>query len=470
MKEKSLKRTGIKRKKASKKLSCILHLEETTTNLLRLSLPTQKKKMTTDLDSIVAEINGLHTALADATKATQHLQGQLADESQARQALEGQLAGESQARQALESKRRNDQQQIDILERKVRDMGVGGSGTGTGGTNNGKPVVPKVTFGGDPLKWYDFRREFSSFQRFVGWTDTQAKGALETCMRGDAHHAISCLDHLASDPSVTCQTLIEAYEKRFVPEAMTDLASLEFDRAVQGPSESLQSFHGRVRHLYFRAHVRTGGKVPEEADILTHLVKAFTRGIRRKAFRLAIRRVAPGTYNGALQAAQREYSALTGDDLMVDQSLFATNTGVTLRPPAKRPSSEPMDVSALQERDRKQPGPNHRCDICNDPRHWKRDCPKKPAGFGARGGGVVRGGAPRGRGGWNSSRGRGGPSRSTMRYWVQAMNELAECPENQPEDEEEAATLLAMAQEVYEEEEGYQQAGQEYEYSDEDLS
>ena len=417
------------------------------------------------IDDILREINGLHTALTDETNSRLALQQQLSDESQARQALEG--------------KRQDDQKQIGFLEGKVRDLmnnaasAAAGGGSSSGGAGTGgfphpsKPVVPKITFAGDPTKWYDFRREFSSFKRFVGWTDEQAKGALETCMRGEAHHAISCLDYLARDPFVTCQSLMEAYEARFVPEALTDLAMLEYDRAVQGPSESLQAFHGRVRHLYFRAHVKTGGKIPEEEDILTHLVKAFTRGIRRKAFRLAIRRSAPKTYSAALQAAQREYSALTGDDLLVDQSLFATNAGVTVRTPAKKSAGEPMDVNALQER--KQPGPNHRCDICNDSRHWKRDCPKRAVGTGSRGGGVPRG-TSRGRGGWSSSRGRGGPSRTTMRYWIQAMDELNGYPEHQPEDAEEAATILAMAQEAYEEEEDDPQAGHDYEDSEEDLS
>ena len=411
----------------------------------------------TTINEIIDQVNGLHTALAD--------------EVQSRQALQAQLSDESQARQALEARRSDDLKQIAILERKVRDFTVSGASAGGSGGGFSKPVVPKITFGGDPLKWYDFRREFNSFQNFVGWTDDQAKGALQTCMRGDAHHAISCLDHLANDPYISCQVLMEAYEKRFVPEAMSDLSGLEFDRAVQGPSESLQAFHGRVRHLYFRAHVQTGGRIPEEEDILTHLVKAFTRGIHRKAFRLSVRRAAPKTYNDALLAAQREYSALTGDDLLVDQSLFATNTGVTLRPAAKKSAGEPMDVNALLERERKQPGPNYRCDICNDPRHWKRDCPKKFT-MGTRGGGAFRA-TTRGRGGWSSSRGRGNTdTNNRMRYWVRAMEEL-EGSEHQPESAEEAMTILAMAQDVYSgegEEDDDAQAGQEYEDSDEDLS
>lgn len=50
------------------------------------------------------------------------------------------------------------------------------------------------------------------------------------------------------------------------------------------------------------------------------------------------------------------------------------------------------------------------------------------------------------------------------------MDELNGYPEHQPEDAEEAATILAMAQEAYEEEEDDPQAGHDYEDSEEDLS
>lgn len=367
------------------------------------------------------------------------------------------LMQEERARQQLEAHRQNDQIAIDHLERKVRDLQTGPPPTSAGG----KPITPKVTFEGDPMKWYDFRREFTSFQRFVGWTDAQAKGALETCMRGEAHHAISCLDQMAADPDVTCTQLLTAYELRFVPESCSEVALLNFDRAVQGPTETLQSFHGRVRHLYFRAHARPGQRVPEEEDILTHLVKAFTRGIRRKAFRLAVRRAAPTTYNDALQAAQREYAALTGDDITVDQSLFATNAGVTTK--AKRSPGEPMDVNALQER--KQPNASNPCDVCRSPHHWRRECPRRPQGSTRGRGGGAPGGASRGRGG-PSSRGRGVPvNKDRLRYWVQAMEEL-EDTDYMPEDHYEAATVLAMAEEVYAEPETCEA----YEDSEEDLS
>ena len=367
------------------------------------------------------------------------------------QALRGALIQEEQARLHLEAQRQADVRHLEDQLHGLRTTKADGA----------KPSSPKVTFSGDPLKWYDFRREFQAFHRFVGWTDLQAKGALQTCMRGEAHYAISCLDDLAADRNVTCEQLLEAYERRFVPEAASDVAVLEYDRAVQGPNESIQAFHGRVRHLYFRAHTRPGHRMMPEEDILSHLVKSFTKGLRRKAFRLAVRRAAPNTYTAALEAAQREYSALAADDITVDQSLFATNTAVTTRTNHKKHADEPMDVNAMQER--RQPSSRYPCRVCNSPKHWKNECPQLATTHQkGRGAGITTTSA-RGRTGNSRGNGRGGSQTGRLRYMIQALEELDDTG-YVPEDEHEAATILAMAEEAYEETDG-----DDYEDSAEDL-
>ena len=330
------------------------------------------------------------------------------------------------------------------LQRQVQDLTRTKHG-------NEKPAVPRLVFNGEPTKWYDFRREFDALEQFVGWSDVQAKGALATCMRGGAHYAVTCLDHLRKDPQVSCAQLKDAYERRFVPEAATDVAILAFTKAVQGPNEEIQEFHGRVRHLFYRAHTKPGKPPLPEADVLTHLVMAFAKGLRKRAYRLAVRRASPTTYDEALQAAQREYSALYADEMMADQSAFNTNQPMTTK--VKKSSEEPMEVGAMQQSAaRRQPGPDNRCNVCNSPRHWQRDCPHRQQGAG------------RGRGGPSGQRGRGQPRSQQFRRWLQAMDELGE--EGMPEDPIEAGILLAMAESpgVYEEsddEEGQDDDGRE---------
>ena len=226
-----------------------------------------------------------------------------------------------------------------------------------GGSNTPRPGILKPdTFGQkDHESWPNFRRRFEHCARFNMWNEDQQKLALVNAMIGKAADAIQDLKveqfHTAAD-------LLNAYEKRFMPAAQSDIVRIQFDRCRQNARESVLEYHSRLRALYRRAY-------PQSTDDI-QLIRRFAFGLANPMVQQMVLRNQPKTYDDALEAALNESAvmdvagALRTGTASLGNPLPST-TG--LHPTDGTP--EPMEIGAL--------GSNE-CMFCGKPGHWKSRC------------------------------------------------------------------------------------------------
>ena len=137
----------------------------------------------------------------------------------------------------------------------------------------------------------------------------------------------------------TLHQFLDALESRFVPEAEANLAKVSFERAQQGPDETIQAWHGRLRMLFARAYP---GATEEEP-----LVRRFIVGLQQLTVQQQVMRANPRSYSAALAAAQNEE--------VVNKQAKYYRLGAPGRADPNGP--EPMEIGALQE------GRRRRCPV-----------------------------------------------------------------------------------------------------------
>ena len=261
----------------------------------------------------------------------------------------------------------------------------------------GSHKIDKFTNESGADDWIVFKRHFLNTCQLNGFQDQEMRRALAAAMAGKAALAVLDVDVNAVDEGgnqITINDVLDIFESRFLPEASSQIARINFDAARQGATENVLNFHSRLRSLYNRAY-------PNAAD-QTNLIRRFIMGLRRRELRVQCMRNYPQTYPDALQVAQNEASVM--------QMVKVTELGAA-------PAEEPMEIGAIQPPGQHPPPPprqgnprNTNCHFCGRQGHWKRECEllKRARRFNGNGGGRGRGGGGRGGGGPPGGFARGG--------------------------------------------------------------
>lgn len=189
--------------------------------------------------------------------------------------------------------------------------------------------------------WPAWRVHFQSVQRTNDWPDVTARHALQACMQGTAANTVMDIDPMNY---FTLAAMLDAYEERFLPAALSQLAKQEFDAAHQRNRESVLEWHARLRSLFRRAYPNTLDQ--------TQLIRRFMLGVNNEEVQKAVLRDDPQNYARALQVAQNERAVLNAAK------------GAQSRLPAPANAM----VTAVSKEDAI-------CHACGVKGHFKRDCP-----------------------------------------------------------------------------------------------
>ena len=212
-------------------------------------------------------------------------------------------------------------------------------------------ALPRFSFEGKADEdWLSFRDMFRNYARFGGYTDAEAKSALNLCMRGTAQRAVSAID--PTDATLTLDAMLRLYEAKFLPASASAMAKSQYEEARQGPKEPILTYHGRLQTLLLRAYPRMNNDEPI-------VVNKFMTGLFSKPVRLQVLRRDPQTYDDALQAAQAEQAVL--DQGRVNPMTDMTSAGDG-RGQARTMEINAMDVATAI------------CHNCQKVGHLQRDC------------------------------------------------------------------------------------------------
>ena len=200
-----------------------------------------------------------------------------------------------------------------------------------------------------------WRSAFMEVCRANQWSNQTAKAAAKASMRGVAGKTVYDMNTVAY---LNIQSLLDAFEQRFVPAAEANLAKVDFDQAAQGAKETIQEFHSRCRMLWFRAYPRDQEN--------TQLRRRFALGLRDADVRKHVLRVDPETYEGSLAAAQNE------------KAVVMQTNHYGLGAPLRSAEEEPMEIGAIKAGVSK---PEHQssstlgaCPVCEKPGHSVEKC------------------------------------------------------------------------------------------------
>jgi hypothetical protein len=214
-----------------------------------------------------------------------------------------------------------------------------------------RPVRYFDPFFNDPAKkgesWILFRKDFKLHCKSQLMNDEQSRRALVLSVKGDAAMAVHDLD---PDSYTDLETMLEAYEAKFMPAASSALAQTIFEQSVMRAGETVLNWHSRLYALWRRAY-------PQSTD-QTPLLRRFALGINKIETRRELIRRQPTTYSLALEIAQIEEA--------VDKATRSTVMNQAIMPATT--VDEPMDINVIG---------NGRCFGCNQFGHLKKDCPKK---------------------------------------------------------------------------------------------
>ena len=228
-------------------------------------------------------------------------------------------------------------------------------------------------FSNEPSEDVDFlvwRQRFTRICAANGYDDDAAKHSVIGCMKKRA--ALSC-GRINVDLYATCEALLNHMEGKFLPEANTPLAQINFERAQQRSDEDMATFHARLENLYQRAFPRD-----QHYEVSDQLHRQFIRGVsnpRVRDYVIWAKNSGNATnYGQLLLSAQHESARILQNQLY--------NTGGTAVIPGNN-ESEPMELGAMKKKTRppsdkptgKETSQERRkCAFCGKTNHWESNC------------------------------------------------------------------------------------------------
>ena len=286
---------------------------------------------------------------------------------------------------------------------------------------------------GLPEDFLAWRNVFGRLRALKGWDDQTSLRQLAAGLEGAACRMTSDIQvdgvypvgHPMAGQNVTYDSLMAAYQERFIPASLSKLARTQFLQSAQESTETLVSWHTRLRELYMRAH-------PGAAIETSHeLVERFILGIYDGVIREKTFDVSPATYSEALTVATTKaatrFCLMQNDGLLPNTKKSTTPQNLSMMAMSANPIAE-MGVQRAGEGGTVAVlGP---CFYCQAPGHIKRDCRKRLADLrarrGNRGGGGRRGGGQRGRGRGAGTPGRNNSGQFSARDRINTINALVD--------------------------------------------
>lgn len=250
--------------------------------------------------------------------------------------------------------------------------------------------------------WRCWRTHFVTVQAINQWGDERARQEVRAAMMGEAARLTA--DIPIAGVAVTINTVLDAYQLRFMPAAAGQIARVEFHAAHQRPDETIGQYHGRVREMFQRAYPNV------MVENSMQLIQTFALGLLdTEVCRFVLDRD-PLTYAVASNLAQTKGAT--------EASLQTRRTGSgrgmhhlgDLEEGQIQTSTNPVDMIATT-------GGPPKCFYCGSIDHMRPDCPaykKAQEYFASRGTDNNRTNFPANRGPDNRVRtpaaGRGRPS------------------------------------------------------------
>ena len=200
----------------------------------------------------------------------------------------------------------------------------------------------------DPTEWTAWKETFRKTALLNNWNDEMSRNQLAAALEGQARRMVA--DIPTDAVGLTCQQLLTAYERRFLPEAQTRFAVITFENAKQEETESELEWHTRLRELFVRAYPN------ENIETSTILVNHFIRHLKNPRILDHCYMANPVTYNAALTEATNKAAA----NAMLSYMGGGQPHG----------SGGSFGLNALGQS-------LEGCWICGKDDHFKRTCPKR---------------------------------------------------------------------------------------------
>jgi hypothetical protein len=207
-----------------------------------------------------------------------------------------------------------------------------------------KKVEPFTS--GDAVEWQTWRQVFQITCEANGWNDLRRRQMLASSMSGQAQRSTADIAHNAA--AQTLPLMLDLYQERFMPEAESEVARVQFGQSRQTESESVMEWHARVRALYLRAY-------PQQiaaAETSLQLIDQFKTGLANPLVRQFAWETRTATFTLALQAAHRKTASI---------DVMAVIGGVRIK---KEPGLNAVAVDMA----------NKTCWFCDKKGHLKQDC------------------------------------------------------------------------------------------------
>ena len=149
--------------------------------------------------------------------------------------------------------------------------------------------------------WHAFKDGFQYAMDYNKLSDKEIRAQLHHCMVGPARRAIGDIKIHDAALYPTWQSLLQAYEDRFLPPQQSEMVNLQLEHCRQAQNENILEYQARLRELYYRAF-------PTGNDTDRMLIRRFIYGLLDPNVAHFVLRRKPTTYQQAIEAATGEAS------------------------------------------------------------------------------------------------------------------------------------------------------------------
>ena len=250
------------------------------------------------------------------------------------------------------------------------------------------PKIPKLKEyrhkTGQEYHWNTYRVYYCRLAGRFGWSDKDSRLNLPMYMGGVAFTTVSDIPTRQTRSCHTLDHLLDKYQDCFNPQAGEEMAVVRFEESRQKHDENLLDWFHRVTFLYQEAHPDATLRVKKIC------VRHYVKNLYNLGVRQFVMRNTPQTMAEALYFAQVEWACINSTQYRTFGSNNNSNSNSTntvqgrnrngrVSTRIQQQASEPMDISALQERDHS----SLTCYACNKVGHIRPNCPNLGKGVSA---------------------------------------------------------------------------------------